>query len=139
MLREKAGFNQDELSKKLGYKTNASISHIEKGRSTLDNITLAKLAGIFSEADLHWLITGKYNTTTLKLADILAPCITPYIDGLKQQINDVDKEIFGLSFGMSIRGEDNLKALKHAEKIKENLQKEHDLVLGMLYKITKQP
>jgi len=139
LLREKADLSQGELSKKLGYKTNASISHIEKGRSTLDNIALAKLVGILKEADLHWLITGKYNKTTLKLIDILAPCITPYIDGLKQQIKDADSEILRLSFGLTFRDEDNYKSLKEAEKKREGLRNEHDLVLSILYEITKQP
>lgn len=79
--RKKRGLRQEELSKKLGYKTAATVSNAEKDKGPLDQFTLAKIADILN-VDLHWLITGKSSPGTGKMADLFIEAtkkIAPYL------------------------------------------------------------
>lgn len=81
LLRKKRGLRQDELSKKLGYKTAATVSNAEKDKGPLDQFTLAKIADILN-VDLHWLITGQPSPGTGKMADLFIDStkkIAPYL------------------------------------------------------------
>ncbi len=66
--RVNKGFSQTDLAKMLGFKTSASLSNIEKGKSLVDTKILCEISCIL-DIDLHWLITGEQSPEVKKVKD----------------------------------------------------------------------
>ena len=92
-LRQKRGFSQADLAKKIGYKTSVSVSNIESGKSPPGVPVLARLASVLN-ADLHWMITGQPTPANEQLEKIYYKalgCLAKYISrGLAQLLKERD-------------------------------------------------
>ena len=92
-LRQKRGFSQAGLAKKIGYKTSVSVSNIESGKTPLSVPVLRRLASVLN-ADLHWMITGRpapANEQLEKTYYKALGCLAKYISrGLAQLLKERD-------------------------------------------------
>lgn len=110
-LRKDMGLNQSELAEKLGFSANTIISRFEKNRSLPTIQTLLKLVEQ-SNADLHWLVTGKPAPSNQQLKEThkkaltkLANYVTWEISRLLEQRETIQSEMTELGQKQS-KGED---------------------------------
>ena len=122
-LRDKLGFSQAEMARKMGLAHNTLISRYENDKAIPTSESLVSLAKN-CDIDLHWLITGIECGKIDHIRKILKPCAEVYLKQLGEKIGDINASMVGLSIAEAVRGEDHKDEIKKKQKMVSKLEDE---------------